>query len=158
MIETTPQPAPKLTYARFWSRVNAYGYDVIIVQLIALVPLLTLYNFPTMEQIILQAPEATQWFATFTNAAIAISAAYNILFTASDWQATPGKRHCNMMVVNVDGSRLTLKQSAIRHAASGISTITLWLGFLPALFTKERTTAHDMICKTRVIRVKAAAN
>ena len=158
MIETTSQPTPKLTYASFWSRFNAYGYDVIIVQLIALVPVLAFFTFPTLEQIILQTDEATQWFSHFTNAAIAVSAAYNIYFTASDWQATPGKRHCKLQVVNADGSRLTLQQSAIRHAASGISTLALGLGFLTALFTKEKTALHDMICQTRVIRVKAAAN
>ncbi len=154
-MNDTQQPTQ---YASFWSRSNAYGYDVIIVQLIALMPMFVFYTFPSMEQLLQQSDEAGDWLSAFTNIALVVSAAYNILFTASSWQATPGKRHCNMRVVNADGSKLTLKQSAIRHASSGISTIIAWLGFLPVLFTKERTALHDMICQTRVISVKAPAN
>ena len=172
-MNDTPQP---MQYASLWSRSNAYGYDVIIVQLIALVPMFLFYSFPSMEQIMQQTDDVTTWFSAFTTFALVVSAAYNIGFVASSWHTTPGKRHCKMMVVNVDGSYLTLNQSVLRHLAAGVLGAVIFLfywlgltdidtvftvnslGLLLALFTKERTALHDMIRQTRVIRVKAAAN
>ena len=169
MIDTQPP----MHYASLWSRSNAYGYDVIIVQLIALVPMFIFYHFPSIEQLLQQSDNASEWFSAFTNIALAVSAIYNIFFIASDWQATPGKRHCKIAVVNTDGSALTLQQSALRHFSAGAIGAAMlifhWLGMVDmetlftlnslglffALFTKERTALHDMICQTRVIRVKA---
>jgi uncharacterized RDD family membrane protein YckC len=166
---------PPMHYASLWSRSNAYGYDVIIVQLITLVPMFLFYHFPSMEQLLQQSDNAADWFLAFTTIALVVSAAYNILFIASDWQATPGKRHCKIAVVTEDGSALTLQQSALRHFSAGAIGAAMlifnWLGMVDmetlftlnslglffALFTKERTALHDMICKTRVIRVKASA-
>ena len=87
------------------------------------------------------------------NLFMAISAIYNIAFVASDWQATPGKRWCKIEVVMQDGSRLTWLQSALRHAATGISMLMGGLGYITMFFTREKLALHDIICKTRVIRV-----
>jgi len=141
-----------MNYASFWKRFHAYGYDLVLVQLITLPLVLLVYPFPTLEQLAQMAPESNDWFTAFTNGAIVISAIYNILFIAGNWQATPGKRFCGIRVVNADGTRLTLAQSAIRHAVSGISTLLFGLGFLTVWFTREKTALHDMICQTRVVR------
>jgi uncharacterized RDD family membrane protein YckC len=146
-----------MRYAGFWKRFNAYGYDVLIVQAIALVPVLLFTHFPTLEQVVTMAPEADAWFDGFTNVSLVVSALYNILMIAGPRQATWGKRHCGLKVVNIDGSRLTLPQSALRHAASGLSMIMGGLGFLPIFFTAEKTALHDMLCKTRVVRVMESA-
>lgn len=141
-----------MRYGSFWSRVNAYGYDIILVQVFAGLVMWQFAYFPTMEEWVRMEPAADTWVKQFTNLCLAFSAIYNIAFVASDWQATPGKRACKLQVVNRDGSRLTLVQSALRHAASGISTLIGGIGFLFALFTRERTALHDMLCNTRVIR------
>jgi 8-oxo-dGTP pyrophosphatase MutT (NUDIX family) len=82
---------------------------------------------------------------------LAVSAIYNIFFVASSWQATPGKRWCNLMVVMKDGSAPSLTQSAYRHAASGISMLLLGAGYLTMAFNREKASLHDLICDTRVV-------
>ncbi|MFM9890305.1 MAG: RDD family protein [Rickettsiales bacterium] len=140
-----------MRYASFWKRFNAYGYDVLIVQVAALGLVLAFTRLPTLEDFVTLNQAANDWASGFTNLSLVLSAAYNIYFVAGSWQATPGKRYCRIIVVNRDGSRLTFTQSAIRHAASGLSTLAFGLGFLPAAFNAERITLHDMICGTRVV-------
>lgn len=83
-----------------------------------------------------------------------ISALYNIFFIASEWQATPGKRWLDLKVTNADGTRLTPLQSAMRHAASGLSMLAMGLGYITMFFTKDKLALHDIICTTRVIRLR----
>jgi uncharacterized RDD family membrane protein YckC len=134
---------------------NAYGYDLILCQLASLALLLVFLPLPSLEQIVLQAPEGTAWFSAFTNVYLVLSAFYNILMIAGPRQATLGKRYCGIKVVMADGSKPTLLQSGLRHALSGISSVTL-LGFAIVLFTKEKTAIHDIIARTRVVHKEAA--
>ena len=53
-------------------------------------------------------------------------------------------------VGNLDGSKLSKKRSLARSLMSIVTSSTLGIGFLPVLFTKERVSLHDLICKTRV--------
>lgn len=140
-----------MRYAGFWKRATAYGYDVIIVQLLALLPMFVFYHFPSMEQIVRGDPALSQWFRAFGNAVLIISAIYTIWLTAGPMQATLGKAHCSLKVVTLDGGRLTLPQSAIRHLTSGISTLLFGLGFLTVAVTREKTGIHDMLAFTRVV-------
>ncbi len=145
---STEQP---IRYAGFWKRFAAYGYDIIIVQLLALIPMFLFYQVPTLEQIIMLAPEADSWFSTFTNSTILVSAIYNIGCVASTRQATPGKRYCGIYVIRSDGGRPSLATATWRHITSGISTLMCWLGFLTVAFTREKLGIHDMLAHTRVI-------
>ena len=43
---------------------------------------------------------------------------------------------------------------AIRHTFTGLSMAPLGLGYITMLFTKQNLALHDIICNTRVIRVK----
>jgi uncharacterized RDD family membrane protein YckC len=143
--------AQTVRYAGFWKRANAYGYDVIVVQLVTVALMLAFYTFPSMEQWVRMDGVADHWVGAFTNLCLAISAAYNILLVAGPRQATLGKQYCGIMVVTEHGGRVTLAQSAIRHAASGLSMLVSGLGFLTIPFTAEKTAIHDLIAKTRVV-------
>lgn len=83
-----------------------------------------------------------------------ISAVYTIGFTASHWQATPGKRLCGIFVESATGERLTIIESAQRHLASGLSSISLGIGYLMVLFHPQKLAFHDLLCLTRVSRGK----
>ena len=144
-----------MRYAGFWKRLNAYGYDVILVQLMALAPMLVFYRFPSMEQVVRLDPAVDAWFGAFSNLVLVISAAYNILLVAGPRQATLGKRYCGIKVVMADGGRVGLAASAIRHATSGISMLLGGVGFLTIAFTREKTAIHDLIARTRVIHSEA---
>ena len=86
-----------------------------------------------------------------TKVMILVSALYNIWFAIGTWQGTPGKHWLKMKIVMLDGSRLTLQQSALRHAATAISAVAWMLPCLTIFFTRDRLAPHDMLCGTRVI-------
>lgn len=83
-----------------------------------------------------------------------LSIAYIGYFLASKKQATIGKRLLGIYVGNPDGSRLSTGKSFSRAVASLLTSATLGLGFLPVIFTKEKTALHDLICNTRVFHGK----
>jgi len=141
-----------MRYAGFWKRANAYGYDVIIVHLLALTPMVLFYPFPTLEQVVRLDPRVETWISTFGNLYLVFSAFYNIGLVAGPQQATLGKRYCGVKVVMADGAKPTILQATTRHATSGLSMVLGGLGFLPVLFTRQKTALHDMLASTRVIR------
>lgn len=81
---------------------------------------------------------------------IIISIPYITYFLSSNSQATIGKKILKIYVGNLDGSKLSKKQSLARSLMSIVTSMTLGIGFLSVLFTKEKISLHDFICKTRV--------
>lgn len=97
------------------------------------------------------------------------SLAYYTHFTASAWQATPGKRLLGIYVIRTDRRKLTRRDALERFLAfiipglpiytsfipDQVATIMVfWLSlfwFLPVLFTDERIGYHDRLCRTRVV-------
>jgi len=167
--------AEPLRYAGFWKRFAAYGYDASIVSIAAILLRICLGSVhPFLAHsgtLYLQAAGGggadamlnlwdgmMDWLDQLTRDSAFISAPYTILFTAGSWQATPGKRFCHIMVVNANGSKLTLLQSTLRHAASGLSVVIYYLGFFTIFFTREKLALHDMICKTRVVYGRTTAD
>lgn len=65
---------------------------------------------------------------------------------------TVGKSAMNVRVVRADGSPmgtgLSWGRAAMKFILSGCLS---FIDFIPAFFTAERTTLHDMVCNTRVI-------
>jgi len=80
----------------------------------------------------------------------AISIAYVGYFLSSKRQATIGKSLMGIYVGNPDGSKLSPLKSIGRASAAILTSLTLGIGFLIVVFTKEKTALHDIICKTRV--------
>jgi hypothetical protein len=76
---------------------------------------------------------------------------YYVLFTASAWQATPGKRVFGIKVTDLDGGRISMGRSFARCVASFLSGLSLGVGFLMAIFTKRRQALHDFIAGTLVV-------
>jgi uncharacterized RDD family membrane protein YckC len=67
---------------------------------------------------------------------------------------TLGKMAVGIKVVNPDGSVVSPGQAWGRAVVKTALGSCLGLTFIPALFTKDRTTIHDMVAKTRVVRVQ----
>ena len=159
-------------YASWWNRFVAYGYDSLIVTILALVwdgvmvrSMHSVTSTPPLLSGLLSmvwppdAPQEMRWLSEklvallVSPSLIAIGAIYQIGFVASPWQATPGKRLCRLRVVDTGGQRLSLGRSALRHIASGFSMLLVGLPTFTIAFKKEKTAPHDMICQTRVLRV-----
>lgn len=66
--------------------------------------------------------------------------------------ATPGKAILGLRVVERNGSPLSASTAIIRSIMKVVSTATLLLGYLPALFDKQNRTLHDRTAHTLVIR------
>jgi uncharacterized RDD family membrane protein YckC len=67
---------------------------------------------------------------------------------------TLGKMAVGVRIVNPDGSAVSRGQAWGRAVVKMALGSCAGLTFLPALFTKDRTTIHDMVAKTRVVRVE----
>lgn len=95
--------------------------------------------------------------------------AYYVAFTASSWQATPGKRMLGIHIARLDGKLLNERDALERFLAYTIPTLplylsvapqqvlgmaTLWLSiawFAPIILRDDRRGVHDVICGTHVL-------
>jgi uncharacterized RDD family membrane protein YckC len=100
---------------------------------------------------------------------------YSTYFTASKWQATPGKRLLSIYVARTDRRALTTRDAFERFLAYSLPVLpfyasfipeniaqlmVFWLTlfwFVPILYTEERVGFHDKLCNTRVMVGKVGA-
>ena len=64
---------------------------------------------------------------------------------------TLGKMAMKVKVVAADGAELTTGQAWGREITRSILGFLYIVDYLPAFFTKEKTTLHDLAAKTRVV-------
>ena len=150
----------KLVYAGFWIRIFAGILDVLF--LLPIFFLLVYILGPNDYQMIKIGDDLGQYsqigvqtktsLADYINYALSI--AYITYFLSKKGQATLGKKFLKIYVGNPDGSRLSAGRSLARAVGSIVTSMTLGLGFLPVVFTKEKVSLHDFICKTRVFHGK----
>lgn len=146
----------KKLYAGFWVRIFAGLLDLVF---LAPIFLLLIYFFSNSDYQMLQIGHSfrsysysgsTSQVTTLDYLSYAISILYLVHFLSSKTQATFGKRMMGIYVGNPDGSRLSSTKALARAVASMLTAITIGLGFLLVIFTKEKTALHDLICNTRV--------
>jgi uncharacterized RDD family membrane protein YckC len=68
---------------------------------------------------------------------------------------TLGKMAVGVKVVTPEGGDLSRGQAWGRAALKLVLGSCMGIDYLPAFFTRERTCLHDMIVKTRVVRVRS---
>ena len=135
MSTLTPTPAVVPLYAGFWRRFAAVAVDSVI---LVIPNLVATYALP---------PDSV-----FTTVAIVlIACAYYAGFHASQAQATPGKRAFGIKVTDLEGGRIGPGRAVLRYFATWLSTITLFIGFAMAGFTKRRQALHDLLARTLVV-------
>lgn len=97
------------------------------------------------------------------------SLGYYTYFTASRWQATPGKRLLGIYVIRTDHRALTYRDGVERFLAFILPSLPMYTSFIPAemapgmslalsivwfasiVYTEERVGMHDRLCHTRVL-------
>ncbi|HVQ31604.1 MAG TPA: RDD family protein, partial [Vicinamibacteria bacterium] len=67
---------------------------------------------------------------------------------------TVGKMALGVRVVTAEGGPISGKQAWMRTVLRLVLGTCMGIDYLPAFFTHERTCLHDMIAKTRVVRVR----
>jgi len=77
---------------------------------------------------------------------------YNSVCEASAMEGTVGQRICKLVVVDIDGMRLSYLIALLRSAGKVISLFFYGLGFLSIFFTEHRQAMHDFLAKTYVVK------
>lgn len=75
---------------------------------------------------------------------------YHLLMECSPKQATYGKQMMHLRVCDMEGRRISFKQSAGRTAAKILSALPLFTGYLFCFFSKKQQCLHDSIAGTLV--------
>jgi uncharacterized RDD family membrane protein YckC len=147
-------------YAGFWVRVFAGLLDMAFL-LPTLVILFFFFGIDNFQSIKIHSNlqnfsyfNASSHSHYFDYITYTVSIAYAAYFLSSKKQATFGKRIMGIYVGNCDGSKLSAAKAITRSLAGLFSAATLGIGYLPIIFTAEKTALHDLICNTRVFHGK----
>ncbi len=77
---------------------------------------------------------------------------YFTLLTSGIKQGTYGKQMLGMIVVDLNGERLTFIRATLRYVSSIVSRAILLMGYLIAFGDPRRRTLHDRIAGTLVLK------
>ena len=140
------ETAPAAERAPLWRRFAALAYDTLLLTA-------TLMCFTLLVLLIRQGesiPPGTWWFQS---ALAAIVTGFFAGFWTHGGQ-TLGMRAWRIRVVAADGGPVTWPRALLRFAAAWLSLLPAGLGFWWSLFDAENRCWHDLIARTRVIRVR----
>jgi uncharacterized RDD family membrane protein YckC len=147
-----PEPAPESATAPILRRLFAALVDLVLVAAIhtAVVYLtLRLCGLTTADLRMLPPAPLSAFLLMLTSG-------YLIAFTVAGGQ-TIGKMAAGVRVVPIPerdpgNARVTLGSAVLRTVGCLISVLLAGLGYLPALFSKDRRALHDRLADTRVVR------
>lgn len=138
--------ATMLQFATVWRRFGAVFVDGLIVNL----PMYLLMMF-FIAGTASSGSEPPAWMSFIGIPFMFVTMIYEGLMLSMKNGQTLGKMALKVRVVRPDGSPLTTGQ-AWGRAAMKLVLGCLWIvDYIPAFFTKERTTLHDMVAGTRVV-------
>jgi uncharacterized RDD family membrane protein YckC len=84
------------------------------------------------------------------------AAAYTVLLTAMNGQ-TVGKQMAGVIILQPDGRMISLRIAMVRFAVSLVSALAFGLGFLWAIWDKDRETWHDKAARTVAFHYEESA-
>jgi uncharacterized RDD family membrane protein YckC len=135
-----------LAYAGIWKRFGAVFLDWIILTIpIWIISLLVSLGTS-------QLPAQVRPFANLiTLPLMFVNLAYEGLMYSNKNGQTLGKIAMRVRVVRADGSPITSGQAWGRAAMKFLLGCLCFIDYIPAFFTAEKTTLHDMVAGTRVV-------
>lgn len=140
---TIPAPAP------FLARIAAMIYESLLVTAVIFVA--SFIIIPVVGE--MHAPWQRHLYQVYI---LGVLFAYFSAFWMRSGQ-TLAMKTWRIRLVTVDGSRLTLKQAALRFILALLGLLLAGAGFWWALFDRDRQFFHDRIAGTRLIRVPRKA-
>lgn len=177
-IQTQTSVDDNLVYATFLRRFVAYLIDMFIISVLSSLLLNFIISpiiFPLVNNIvanmITNGPTGVSfqglasifstlfkvWGVTLVvglTVGLIVYLIYYTFFYSSRLQATPGKMILGLRVVGKDGNSISIFRSVGRTAASILSAIIFYIGYLFPLFTEKKQALHDIIASTVVVDVK----
>ena len=140
-------------------RLAAIGYDVMpLIGIWMLVTLLAMFGLQaatgSTDIVMSDAVDHREWiyWAALRFSLLAATAIYFVVSWRRAGQ-TIGMRAWRLQLVSNDGSRISQRQAWLRFGMAMVSLLALGIGFLWSLFDQERRCWHDIVSRTRLIRV-----
>lgn len=147
-------PAMAVAYGGFWIRFLAVLIDGII---LFIADTILGYAFGTAVRPTVVNPAdigaALSRIGVSSAISFAVGFSYEVYFIGK-MGATPGKMALGLKVVRPDGSAVDYPRAAGRYFAKILSAIIIFIGYIMAGFDSQKRALHDMICDTRVIRIR----
>jgi len=145
------------SYAGFWKRFGAFIIDSVVLVVITCV-------CAVIAVIVFGAAMFSTLFSTFLGAFLAIIAVvgyylfaivlgwlYFTLMESSARQATLGKMAMGIVVIDINGNRISFVRANIRYWSKILSSFIFFIGYILAAFTEKKQALHDLIANTFVI-------
>lgn len=157
--ETSPLSQP-VRLAGFFSRLMAFGLDLIVINLINLVVLIgtglimnffftgNFESFPILQSVVNTIIASSQLLIAL------FSAFFGFIYFIFFWVIagfTPGQALLGLRVVRSDGRPVNLGRAVLRLIGYLVAALPLFLGFVWVLFDNRRQGWHDKIARTYVI-------
>lgn len=146
--------------AGFWRRFGAFALDNAVLYLLSIVIFLIFAIIGGIGLAIISVGYSSD---VYMNSIVAIvicctfitkmpvTLFYFAWFESSRYQATPGKIAVGMVVVDLEGKRISFGKAIARTLSKIISAVILGIGFYIIGFTAKRQGLHDMIAGTTVV-------
>ncbi|MBF0225147.1 MAG: RDD family protein [Desulfobacterales bacterium] len=135
-------------YGGFWIRAGAKFIDFFIIYFVQ-ISFSMLFAF--LSRIAL--PQNDNYVGYILLFFFALFPVFYSTFMIGRFGATIGKMACGLRVVRPDGSKIEYWRALGRYFGELISGLILGIGYFLAATNEEKCTLHDMICKTRVIKI-----
>ena len=137
-----------LVYAGFWVRVGAVLVDGVILFMIQIVLQIAFFSLlVSRTNVNLGGTILLNLFS------VALGATYESVLI-SRYGATPGKMALGLQVVRPDGGPVSLGRAVGRYFSKMLSAMIIFIGYIMVAVDIEKRALHDIICDTRVIRVR----
>lgn len=161
-----PAPPPPAAYgeemviegdpAGFWIRFLAYLIDSVIISLLMVVIWAPSIFVTIRAATSAEGPGPLAAILPFLSFLIGTAAALGyILWFWANRGATPGKKMLGLKIVREDGEEpIGWGTAFMRLVGYMVSGFILYIGFLMIAFNAEKKGLHDMIAKTRVLKVR----
>ena len=101
---------------------------------------------------------ADREMTTSSDIELLVLVVYWILFEASAWQGSVGKRVVGIKVITERGAAPTLGEAVARNLFKMVSVFSLLIGFMMAGWTARKQTLHDKLAKTLVVKIASLAD
>ena len=152
-------------YAGFWIRFLAFLVDTVVINTIMWVMILPLLgalglsitSLNDMSNIDFYDEESLAIFLLSVIPALVtvnllITWMYYALLQSGPRQATIGKMALGIIVIDVNGSRMTFARASLRYFSKIISSFIMMIGYIMAAFTEKKQALHDIIANTYVVK------
>jgi len=152
-------------YAGFWIRFLAFLVDTVVINTLMWVMILPLlgalglsitslndinnFDFHDEESLAIFLLSVIPALVTVN---LLITWMYYALLQSGPRQATIGKMALGIIVIDVNGNRMTFARASLRYFSKIISSFIMMIGYIMAAFTEKKQALHDIIANTYVVK------